>query len=113
MTTFSESYDINQRLYKQVAASTTETSDYIPASGETIRIINIGVSSSSVPNTVAYIAWDADGTPEILLSSYGEASQRNVHIDLVGDGVKIIRINLTNDLAEPTYLGAFWQAVKI
>ena len=104
-------YDLNHRHYKSVAASTSDTFDYVPADGEIVTIINIGVSSSTAPATVCCIVWDATGTPEILISSYAEADQHDVNIVLTGDGVKILRMNLTNDLTESAFLGAFWQGV--
>ena len=111
MTIINTFFDLNKRFYKLVGVSSTETSDYVPADGEKVRFVNMGISSSAVPDTVACISWDADGTPELLISSYGEAFHTNMQKDIVGDGVKIIRISLTNDLTEPTYMGGFWQAV--
>lgn len=104
-------FDKNERFYKQVPASSSEQYDYVPANGEKLRIINVGVSSSSIPDTTACIAWDAAGTPDIIISSYGEAKHQDIIKDVVGDGIKILRINLTNDLTEPTYMGGFWQGI--
>ena len=103
-------FDINQRFYKQIAASTAETSDYIPANGEQVFVINMGISSSSIPDTTGCVVWDPDGTPDILISSYGEIVHYNVGILRVGDGVKKLQICLTNDLTEPAFMGAFYQA---
>lgn len=106
-------FDINQRLYKQVQPNTSESLDYVPASGERIFIVNIGVSSSAVPDTVACIAWDPDGVTEIILSSYSEALHKDVNQEFVGDGIKKLRIYLSNDLTEPAYMGGFIQGVKL
>ena len=103
-------YDLNKRLYTQVEGSTTETLDYVPAAGEKILFVNFGCSSSAVPSTAACVVWDPDGTPEVLISSYSEIIHVNVGIEKLGDGVKIVRICLTNDLTEPASMGAFWQA---
>jgi len=102
-------FDASNRLYKLVDSSSTETMDYVPASGQELFIVNMGLSSSTSPDTVGCIVWDADGTPEILMSSYHESLQQEVGITLVGDGIKILRIHLSNDLTEPAYLGGFWQ----
>ena len=106
-------YDISERFYRHVAASTTETSDYIPADGENVYVVNAGVSSSTAPATVAHVCWDADGTPEIVISSYGEANHTEINKTYVGDGVKVMRVSLVNDLTEPSYLGAYWEAEKL
>jgi hypothetical protein len=90
-----------------------ETQDYIPANGETVLFINLGVSSSAIPDTLVCIIWDPDGDNEIIVSSYGEVYQTNVEVQKVGDGVKKVRICLQNDLTEPAYLGAFWQGTTI
>ena len=103
-------YDLHKRLYKNVAASSSESLDYIPIDGDTIVIDVLGANSSAAPDTNACIVWDPDGTPEILLSSYGDVVQTNLAIERLGDGVKKIRIHLVNDLTEPAYIGGFWQA---
>ena len=102
----------SRRFYKQVAASTTETDEYVPAIGEEIFIVNAGCSSSSAPQTVVVIIWDATGTPDIIMTSYGESTHTNINKTIIGDGTKILRISLTNDLTEPTYLGGFWQGTE-
>jgi len=104
-------YDVSERFYKEVAASTTETSDYIPSDGEKLFIVNAGLSSSSAPETVVHICWDPGGDDEVIISSYGEAYHRELNVNKTGDGIKIMRISLVNDLTEPSFLGGFWQAV--
>jgi len=106
-------FEINTRFYKVVAASGMETNDYVPDNGQKIFIVNAGVSSSEVPDTAASIIWDPTGTPEIIISSYGEIVQENIDKTFVGDGTKILRICLINDLTEPANMGAFYQAVKL
>jgi hypothetical protein len=105
-------FDINQRIYQSVDPSTSVNLDYAPANGEKIFIVNMGVSSSQVPDTVACIAWgNPVSTMQILLSSYSEALHRDANIEIVGDGVKVLRIYLANDLTEPAYMGGFIQGV--
>ena len=102
-------FDKGNRLYKQVGANSSESLDYVPADGEILLIANMGISSSSSPETVGCVAWDADGTPDILISSYSEIVHQSVYRQITGDGTKILRITLTNDLSEPVYMGGFWQ----
>lgn len=104
-------YEVNERFYTLVAANTQEDSDYIISNGKTIELVNMGISSSAVPDTAAFISFDPDGTIEYLISSYGEIVHKQVQITLTGDGVKVIRMSLVNDLSEPTYMGAFFQGV--
>ena len=101
----SQIFDLSQRLYKNVGASSSEQLDYVPANGQKVFMVNMGLSSSQVPDTAACIVWDADGTPELLMTSYSEIVHNNVNITIIGDAVKILRIHLTNDLNEPAYMG--------
>lgn len=104
-------YDLNRRFYKYVPPSSSEIYDYVPLEGENILIENVGISSSSSPETVGHICWDILGTPEIMISSYGEVDHKNIEHQIIGDGIKILRITLTNDLTQPAFLGGFYQGV--
>ena len=106
-------FDLNKRFYKLVAANSSEFYDYIPNIGETVFLVNAGVSSSAAPQTAALIVWDVIGTPEILMSTYAETSQTNLNKTLIGDGVKILRISLVNDLSESVHMGGYWQGEQI
>ena len=106
-------FNKGRRFYTQVGANTTENDDYVPADGETIFLVNLGCSASSAPEDLVCILWDATGTPEVLISSYGEVVHNDVNKTIVGDGTKILRICLTNDLSEPTHLGGFWQGTGL
>ena len=104
-------YDVNKRLYKNVAASSSETLDYVPADGEQLLVMVLGGDSSSSPETNCCVLWDqGGGAQEILFSTYADAKQENVHHLIIGDGVKILRIMLQNDLTESVLIGAYWQA---
>lgn len=102
-------YDLHKRIYKNVAASSTVTLDYVVPDGEILSIDVIGLNSSAAPDTSTCLVWDALGTPEIVLSSYGDVLQPNLNLEFLGDGVKVLRIVLANDLTEPTYMGGYWQ----
>lgn len=103
-------FHINQRLYKNVAANTSDDLDYIPADGETLLVWRAGGDSADNPDTNVCVVWDPDGTPEIIFSTYHDAQHENILKEFTGDNVKVLRILLTNDLSEPSYLGAYVQA---
>ena len=67
------------------------------------------VSAANSPETTACIAWDAAGTPDIIISTYGDAINNNLHEEFTGDGTKILRINLSNDHTESVYIGGYWE----
>lgn len=100
-------FDAFKRFYKNVAPSSSETSDYIPAEGERLLLVNVGVSSSAVPSSVVCIQWG----DEIIISGHSEVVHNDIGVELLGDGIKILRICLINDLTEPTYMGGFWQGI--
>ena len=103
-------FDINQRLYNLVAASSQETLDYTPANGEEFVIVSAGGNSSHEPETVICIVWDPGGAQqEIILTTYKDTVQNNISKTFTGDGTRVLRIQLTNDLTEATYLGGFVQ----
>ena len=107
-------YDINQRLYKFVAANTSETLDYTPANGEKILIERAGGSSSTTPDTTVCVVWDpGGGEQEILVSTYRDTLHEGIDKEFTGDGSKVLQICLTNDLSESSHMGGFVQAVKI
>ena len=103
-------FDINQRLYKSVAASSSEDIDYTPADGQEFVVVNAGADSANMQDSNACIVWDPGGAEqEIILSTYSDAKQENISKIFTGDGTKVLRILLTNDLSEATYIGGFWQ----
>jgi hypothetical protein len=107
-------FDINHRFYKLVSASTSETLDYTPANNEKIVIVNAGGDCSNTPDTNICIVWDPGGAQqEIILSTYRDAKHENIGKEFTGDGTRVLRINLVNDLGEATYLGGFVQAERL
>ena len=102
--------DINQRLFKNVAANSSEQIDYTPANGEKLRVTRLGGDSSETPDTNVCVVWDPAGTPDILFSTYRDAVHEDVFKEFTGDGTKVLRILLTNDLGTTSYLGGFVQA---
>ena len=103
-------FDINLRLYKLVSASSQETSDYTPANGEEIVVVNAGGDSSDTPDSAVCVVWDPGGAQqEILLTTYRDAKHQNISKIFTGDGTRVLRVQLTNDLAEATYMGGFVQ----
>lgn len=103
-------FDVNLRLYKLVAASTQETADYTPSNGESIVVVNAGGDSSDTPDSAVCIVWDPGGAQqEIIISTYRDAKHHNISKIFEGDGTRVLRVQLTNDLAEATYLGGFVQ----
>ena len=104
-------FDINQRIYKLVAASTSEDLDYTPPNGQTFVVVNAGGDTADSAGTNScLIVWDPGGIEqEIILSTYRDAKIQDIGKIFTGDGARVLRILLTNDLNEATYIGGFWQ----
>ena len=81
--------------------------DYVVPSGKQFYIDEVGATPADDENLVELI-WDATGTPEIILSTNKEASQRR-SVELSGDGVKILRIRLVNNKLVSKTMGGYSQ----
>ena len=107
-------FDINQRLFLNVAANSSETLDYTPPDGEVLIIVRAGGNSADNPDTNICVVWDpGGGSQEIIFSTYHDSVHDNIHKDFTGDGTKELRIVLTNDLSESSYLGGFVQGERV
>ena len=93
--------------YAEVAAMSEANYDYIVPSGNKFLIDEVGATPADDENLVELI-WDATGTPEIILSTNKEASQRR-SVELSGDGVKILRIRLVNNKLVSKTMGGYAQ----
>ena len=114
MTTLTFKYSINQRFYKNVDSSSSESLDYTPANGEKFVVMRAGGNSADNPDTNICIVFDPGGaSQEIIFSTYHDSIHENINKEFTGDGVKVLRIILTNDLTESSYLGGFVQAEKL
>lgn len=92
------------RFYAAVPATTNEQSDYVVPSGKTFSLEEIGASPST--NCEVRIIWDVDGTPDLLLATIRESVQKTFK-ELVGDGVKKLRIQLINNDSITRSLGGY------
>lgn len=93
-----------------VAASSSEDLDYTPPDGQMFVVVNAGGDSADSPGSNCCIVWDPGGTEqEIILSTYRDAKHQDIGKIFTGDGARVLRILLTNDLNEATYIGGFWQ----
>lgn len=105
---------MERRYYKEVAANTTDTDEYIPASGKVVYFKRFGGSGSSVPATIIKIIWDYGGTETLLFSTHGNfIDEPSEEVSITGDGTKKLTIVLINDQAESDALGGFWNGDEV
>ncbi len=95
-----------RRHYKEVAALTTDVSQYVPANGERLSLLEIGGNGSG--QTVKLV-WDyGAGGAAIQFSTNGDSEQSPSDLILEGDGVKVLAIVLVNAAAYPITMGGYW-----
>lgn len=99
--------DISIKKYLSVSDSSTENYDYVIPNGKRLIIDEAGGNSSPSEINIHFeIIWDPSGTNELILSSYGDTTQKR-NDEYVGDGIKFIRIKLINTSNTSRYMGAY------
>jgi hypothetical protein len=88
--------DKSKRLSGDVAGLDEITDDQIPAAGKVWRIERFVGAGAYLDDTIVCLIWDADGTPDILDCTHGDATH-DLDIRITGDGVKVLRLALQND----------------
>lgn len=100
--------DVDQRFYKEVAASTTLTQDFIVPNGAVLALSEIGgTASPAAVDTHFEIVWDPAGANTILLATYANSVQSSL-LQFTGDGVKVMRIKLVNTDLHSKFLGGYF-----
>lgn len=98
---------IEKRFYQDVSSLSEESDDFILPNGDRLAFTQFGGDASVDVNVRVEIIWDADGTPEILFATHNSNVQSSIR-ELVGDGVKVLRIKLTNDSLSSHIIGAYY-----
>lgn len=97
------------RFYKSVAPYTTDSLDYTPANNEVVYPEVLGGDSPLSPDARVVIVWDPTGVNKIIFCTYMSASTLSYEA-LIGDGVKVLRINLINNTSDTKEMGGFTLA---
>ena len=98
---------IDTRFYQQVAANNSATNEHVPANGKKVYIYEIGGNSCFDSDVKVEIKFGTD----ILFSTHGDSVQK-VSIKLVGDGEKVLAINLVNDASISQTIGGFYNGTE-
>ena len=98
---------IERRKYSSVAAFSSIILDYIVTNLKTLSLFQFGGNGAKSADIKVEIIWDALGTPDILFSTHDAQTEYTLE-KLIGDGVKVLRIKLTNDSAQSETMGAYW-----
>ena len=98
---------IERRKYNSVAAFSSIILDYIVTNLKTLSLFQFGGNGAKSADIKVEIIWDALGTPDNLFSTHDAQTEYTLE-KLIGDGVKVLRIKLTNDSAQSETMGAYW-----
>jgi len=98
---------VEKRFYQSVPASTEVFSDYVVPDGERIRLDEMGGNGALLDDVMIRIVRDPSGDNEVLVSTHGDTVQSS-SMDIFGDGVKVVRIILTNNSNVSQSIGAYF-----
>ena len=97
------------KLAKLVAAESSETLNYVVPDGQKIVFVSFIGSAAYKDSIKVEIIWNEEGTPELLFCTHGDITCPGDETEYVGDGVKTIKIKLTNaSLQSETIMGR-WE----
>ena len=100
---------IDTRNYKSVSASSSDTDTRTPANGSTIYIHEMGGSAAVDNDVKVEIQWD--GT--VIFATHGDMVHRNTELEYACDGVKQLKIILTNDSGSSETIGAYYCGKEV
>ena len=103
------SVDRSKRLAGDVAGLDNLTDDQVPANGKIWRIRKFIGSGAYLDDTTVCLTWDPDGTPDILACTHGD-SDIALDIQITGDGVKKLRLELINDTVNSHIISGSYKA---
>jgi len=98
------------RLFKLVAANSSEVLDHVPANLELLQVDTCYGQAGNSPDTVVAIIWDEVGANVVLYCTHQSGNDGLVDFSVVGDGVKKLTIKLVNTSNVPVFLGAGWAS---
>jgi len=98
---------IERRLATSVGAYSSSTLDYPVTNGKTLYLKKMSGNGALSPDIKVEIIWDATGTPIVKFVTHESISEDTLE-QLVGDGVKVLRIKLTNDSGQSESVSGAW-----
>ena len=96
--------NINKRYYKSVAGNSIDKNEYVIPNGKFVLIRKVGGNSCFHDDVKIQVCFD----DECLFSTHGDDMQA-VEIELEGDGVKKLTIDLVNDSINSETVGGYYE----
>ena len=104
--------DHSDSLYLVVEATDLNRSDVIVPNGAVWEITRFVGAASYLDDTSACLLWDPDGVNTVVSCTHGDANV-SPQFSVTGDGVKVLRIELSNDTNTPRVMGCRWEAREV
>lgn len=101
--------DQHDSLFTLVASYDSEVSDTVVPNGETWTVVGFTGSAAYVPGTIIKLIWDPAGSPVTIAATHGNLDIV-LDYEVVGDGSKVLRLQLENDTGNTETLGGQWEA---
>ncbi len=98
---------IEESFYKPLISGQQDSSEHLIENGKTLYLSELGGDASFDSQTVVSIVIEDAGGTEIIFSTSG-SQKRNTTREFIGDGVRKIIINITNNMPTPQTIGAYW-----
>lgn len=95
------------RHYVEVQPTTTESFDYVVPAGKHMTIRELGGDCVSGLLMRTTIIWDPASENRIIFSS-NESTVQSSTVQVSGDGLKTLRIELDNQTLLPRIMGAYF-----
>ena len=100
------------KKYADVPGVDDVVSDTVVPDGETWEVQGFSGHAAYVDETTVCLIWDPDGADEIIACTHGDAVIE-LEDQVLGNGVKVLRIALINDTADPRIMGGSWEGRKV
>lgn len=95
---------IENRFYNTLLPNGSEENIYVVPDGKTLYIEELNGDGAFISQAFVCIMWDGI----IIFSTHGSSSQAS-NLELVGDGIKSIKIINDNKSPDTQTIGAFWK----
>jgi len=97
--------EIEQRFYSLVAANAQAFQDYVIPNGKVLVFKEMLINTPTPYAETGVVVFDPSGANVIIMSCSGN-SQGSTSTELLGDGVKVVRMTLINTAPLDQYMGA-------
>jgi hypothetical protein len=105
-------FHIEKRYYAQVDAYSVSVDEYVMPEGDTLALEELGGNAFGSIDSQVRVAWDLGGDQEeVMLVTHGDTVQKTGKV-FVGDGVKKLTIELSNNTGVAQSMGGYYLGLE-